>query len=118
MDRVLVFVRIYAAVMGSAFLGGQIFFASFSVLSTIIGLAGIASAALSSPLRARGLRNLAVVLCVAGIMGVAIDAVEYYVARATPGDSYPWVLTGLFVAAMAFLVFSNLVVGPRSVDGH
>jgi hypothetical protein len=112
MDRLVIFARLYVALIGGfGFIFGQIFFSTFSLLSSVIGLSALAGAALSSPSKGTRFRYLAVILCVVAMVGLALDAVGYYRDIHIPGNSYGWEIIGPLVVALAFLVFSN--VAPR-----
>ena len=110
MGRLVIFARIYVAIIGFEFLFGQLFFSTFSVLGSVIGLTAMASAALSSPTSAKGPKYFAAVCCVVAMTGVALQVAEYYSGSRVPGDHYAWELTAPFVAALALLVGSNVVM--------
>jgi hypothetical protein len=110
MGRLIVFARIYAAVIGFSFLFGQLFFGTFSILGSVIGLTAMTGAAISSPKAAQGVRYFAAVVCVAAMTGVALHVAEYYLGSPIQGDQYPWEVTAPFVVALALLVGSNIVM--------
>src|SRR5262245_39847652 len=110
MRLALTIARLFAAFVGVAgFLFGQFFFGLFSLTGTITGIAGLIAGVFGSPQRDR--RALIVPVCVAGIIGVALDAVHYYRELNVAGNDNGWELKGPFVLALALIGYASVKAG-------
>jgi hypothetical protein len=108
MRMTLVFARVYAVLVGAVgFLFGQIFTGDFSLAALLAGVSGVASGLLGVP-NTRVERGSAAVLCVVGMVGVAMDAFRYYRDLQIPGSYYPWLLIGPFALALFFIGYRNI----------
>ncbi len=98
--------RSYVVFFGAAgFLFGQVFNGYFSFAGTLAGVSGILAAVLGGPRapRSAGLDHLVVPCCLAGCIGVALDAYHYYTVLDSPGNYYAWFLTGPYVGALLLI---------------
>ncbi len=104
----IIFPRIWCGFMGFVYLFGQLFFSSYSLTDTVIGLSGILLAVLSGWLLDRGslIDIFIVVLSCFVLLGLSIDAFEYYSKEQIVGNSHPNILVISFGIA-ALLLCSN-----------
>jgi hypothetical protein len=95
------------------FLFGQVFSGHFEVGATVAGVSGILAACLAQVRNGRSSRTkyLIVGCCTLGIVGVFLDAFNYYAKYDTPGNYYAWVLIGPYCAA---LICIGYVVSRRT----
>ena len=110
MDALLDVARGYVVFVGvCGFLFGQFYFRLFSIVSTLAGVSGILAGCLSW-LRPResGLRLLVALCCVAGVVGVVMDAFHCYTAFDCRGYDYPWFLNGPFIFSLLLVGYSVL----------
>jgi hypothetical protein len=106
MDTFILICRIYAMfVAASGFLFGQLFFNTFDWPATIAGLSGLLAGALSGRAAAevRRLAPLVVILCLAGLVGVALDAHDYYAHYDIAGNYYAWFMIGPFCCCLVVI---------------
>jgi hypothetical protein len=94
------------------FLFGQVFFGLFSLPSSIAGLGGLLTACGAFGLAggAAWAPRLALWSGVVTVMGVVLDAGQYYLYAAIPGNYYAWAMVGPFAACAAFV---SLVAARR-----
>jgi hypothetical protein len=94
---------LFLAVFGFFF--GQLFFASFKVGATMAGTAGIVVGFMGAKLTQEGTSGawLAVGICALGLVGVGIDAFDYYTKHNIPGNDFGWFLIAPYCAALMFL---------------
>ena len=94
-----------ALIVGAAgFLGGQLFFGTFSMPASLAGVSGVLAGALglrSTPGHAG--RAVTALVCALGLLGVALDALHYYRHLDIPGNYYAWSLVGPFLAALGVI---------------
>jgi hypothetical protein len=99
-----VFVTFVAAF---GFLFGQAFSGHFSAAATIAGIAGLVCGAFAFKMASD--RNWAPVgvywACVFALVGVAMDAGNYYLHLATAGSYYAWDLIGPFAVCIVLFAY-------------
>jgi hypothetical protein len=105
MNALLKLARGYTIFMSvSGFLFGQIFNGTVSAAATIAGLSGILAVALSWRLDQNAkLKRPVIACCIAGIAGIALDAVHYYTELDIPGNYYAWFLVGPLIACLVLI---------------
>ena len=110
MNALLNIARGYVIFMGaSGFLFGQLFFGTFSFAASLAGVSGISAGVLSwRSIERQGVRPFVVLSCIAGVVGVALDALHYYSHLDAPGNYYAWFLNGPFVVALLLIRHSAL----------
>ena len=81
--------QLYVALIVFGIFFGQLYFAEFQVGSTMAGVAGlvIGSVGVKWVQVSLSRAGLVVGLCVVGLVGVGIDAFEYYSKHNVPGNS-------------------------------
>jgi len=94
----------------TGFLFSQLYFGTFSLASTVAGVAGLMAALVGSrsfaQTRAGG---VVVVMCaVLGVFGVLFSAYEYYTRFTIPGNNFGWFLVGPFLVGLAVIAFSAM----------
>lgn len=89
----------------SGFLFGQLFFGHFSAIASLVGVAGLATAAGALVLATRPAAAPTWLMwsSLAACLGVVADAVNYYINLAIPGNYYAWALIGPFVICLGFI---------------
>lgn len=107
MNAALNFARAYVLVIGAAFLFGQAFTGYFSIAATLAGVSGVVACVLDWLLGNRA-RRIVTVASVAGLLGVATDAIHYYRELDIPGNCYAWFLVAPFVVALLFIGYSSV----------
>jgi|RhiMethySRZTD1v2_1073278.scaffolds.fasta_scaffold310341_3 hypothetical protein len=107
MNAALNLARAYALVIGAAFLFGQAFTGYFSIAATLAGVSGVLACVLDWLLGDRA-RRVVTVASVAGLVGVATDAIHYYRELDIPGSYYAWFLVAPFVVALVFIGYSSV----------
>jgi hypothetical protein len=117
MKGLIVACRVYVlflAVFGFFF--GQLFFASFKVGATMAGLSGIVVGFMGAKLTLEGISGavLVVGLCVLGLVGVGIDAFEYYTKHNIPANDFGWFLIAPYCAALMVLG----IPATQKIAGH
>lgn len=106
MKGLIVACRVYVLFLAAfGFFLGQLFFASFKVGATMAGAAGIVVGFMGAKLTQEGASGawLVVGICVFGLVGVGIDAFEYYSKHNIPGNNFGWFLIAPYCAALMFL---------------
>ena len=98
-------VRMYVVFVAAAgYLFGQVFFGRFTFVATLIGVSGVLAGVLPQSTgqggKHRFVRDLTLASCAAGLVGVGLDAYQYYTTLHAPGNSYPWFLVGLFALGL------------------
>jgi rifampin ADP-ribosylating transferase len=121
MNLLLGVARGWALFVGaSGFLFGQLFFGQFSIAATIAGVGGVLAGALGGTRQGRRLTLEWFVFscCVAGVVGVAFDAYDYYKHLNIPGNYYAWFMIGPFVVSLAVIAAMQLRsrVGTQQAD--
>ncbi len=100
-----------AFVAASGFLFGQLFFGVLEWHAMLAGCAGLL-AVLASLRIDRGGRLVplaAILACAAALVGVGIDAQDYYSRyRANSGSYYPWVLMAPFILGLLVIAGSGI----------
>lgn len=93
----------------SGFLFGQLFFGHFSFPASLAGFAGLACSVGAFTMAARPAWQASWVAWagIAALVGVAMDAVHYYMYLAIPGNYYGWALLGPFAAFIALVIFAT-----------
>lgn len=94
-------------VAATGFLFGQVFSGHFSVAATLAGVGGMFCAAFALRMSRNPIWASASVylVCVVTLLGVALDAVNYYMHLATPGNYYAWTIIGPFAACIGALAY-------------
>jgi len=107
---ILILARMFVLFVSvSGFLIGQLFFGIFSISATITGVSGLLAGALSLlPTHYRLLRLLVFIFCVITLLGVGVDAVQYYVKDHMPGNYYGWSLMCPFIASLLLIAYSSI----------
>jgi len=97
---------LFVAVAG--FLFGQAFFGNFSLPATVAGTAGTLAAVAGFRLTAGRIQTgtFAFWCAIAGLVGVAMDAANYYINLNAPGNYYAWFLNGPFCVALLFIAYT------------
>jgi hypothetical protein len=108
MNAALNMTRAYALLMGAKILLAQAFTGYFSVEATLAGVSGALAGVLGWLFGERA-RRIVAVACVAGVMGVAADAVYYYRELNIQGTYYAWFLIAPFVLALLFIGYSSVL---------
>ena len=106
MKGFIVACRVYVLVLAAfGFFFGQLFFASFKVGATMAGVAGIVVGFMVAKLTQEGISGagLVVGICVLGLVGVGIEAFEYYTKHNVPGNDFGWLLIAPYCVALIFL---------------
>jgi hypothetical protein len=87
-------------VAASGFLFGQLFSGHFSVAATMAGVGGVFCAAFAFRMSRNASWASATVYwaCAASLIGVVLDAANYYKHLATPGNDHAWHIIGPFAA--------------------
>ena len=106
-NAVLNIARAYVFVIGAAFLFGQAFTGYFSIAATLAGVSGVLACVLDWSFGNRA-RRIVTVASVAGLLGVAADAIHYYRELDIPGSYYAWFLVAPFVGALLFIGYSSV----------
>ncbi len=98
-------------VAAAGFLFGQLFFNTFDWPATIAGVSGLLAGALSGRVGAevRRLAPLIVILCLAGLVGVALDARDYYAHYDIPGNYYAWFMIGPYCCCLVVIALTVLL---------
>lgn len=106
MPFVLIIAGLFVAFQAAVgFLFGQLFAGHFSVAASLAGGAGLVSAVAAFKLAssagwAAGWARWSALLA---LLGVALDVLDYYLHLNIPGNYYPWLLAGPFIAALALI---------------
>ena len=92
----------------SGFLLSQLWFNVFSMLDTMIGVAGIATSAGAFQLanRSNAAPGWVMWSSLAAILGIAAQAVDYYLNLNIPGNYYPWHINGPLLGCLSFVGFT------------
>lgn len=109
-STLLAVAHVYVVFVAAAgFLFGQVFFADFKVIATLTGVFGVLAGSFSPKQieRSHFVGLLAFVSSVISIVSVAVDAYQYYTSPHVPGNSYPWILTSLFVIGLCAIAISS-----------
>ena len=103
--------RIYVALISIGQFMGQAYFGHFSVPSTVTGVCGLIASAVGARPRAHKsiVARVAVLASVAlGLVGVVLEAGEYYSLYDVPGNDFAWELRGPFVVSLLYIGFSAM----------
>lgn len=115
MSTALTVSALYAGFVAiSGFLFGQLFVGHFSIVASVVGVAGITAAAGALMLANRSGHTPPWVQwsSLVALIGVIADAANYYLYLAIPGNYYAWGLIGPFAACLGFI---GLTARRRSV---
>lgn len=108
MKTLLPFACIYILLIApTGFLMGQLFFGHFSIAASLAGTAGLicAFAGFSVTGGAIKARSIAFWSSLFALMGVALDAADYYINYAIPGNYYAWGIMGPYCCAVIFVAY-------------
>ena len=108
MRTLLAIACVYSLFVSVAFLFGQLFFGHFSLPATIAGTAGTFAAVAGFRLTAGSNHTgtFAFWCAMAGLVGVAMDAADYYINQNAPGNYYAWFLNGPLCVALLFIAYT------------
>ena len=97
-----------AFVTFSGYIFGQLWFNEFSVVHTVIGVAGLVASAGVVRLEARPYAAPAWSMwsSLVAVLGIVADATTYYVSLKSPGNSYAWEIQGPLIACLCFIGFT------------
>jgi hypothetical protein len=85
--------RLYVIFIAAAgFLFGQLYFASFEWPATVAGIFGRRSFAV-------------ITLCIASLIGVTVDAYQYYAHQDISGNYYAWILVGPYSVCLLLIIW-------------
>jgi len=102
MNILLVFSHLYVTFVGaSGFLLGQLMFGQFSIVATLVGVAGVLVGFSGFAKNGQQVNRFVVGCCCVGILGVA--------AMAVLGNGFGGVLTGPFIVALALICYTRAV---------
>lgn len=92
----------------NSYLLSQVWFGEFSALSTMTGVAGLATSAGAFQLAKRPSVAPVWVMwsSLAAILGEVAAAADYYVNWDIPGNSYAWNISGPLLACLCFIGFT------------
>jgi hypothetical protein len=105
--------RGYAIFVGAfGFLFGQLFNGYFSIAATGAGIAGILAGTFGGLRTARNvtIERTIIFSCIAGFIGVAADAYNYYTKLDIPGNYYAWFLIGPFLGSLLFICYCSITL--------
>jgi hypothetical protein len=105
-------IRYVAGFIGAVFLLGQAFAGEFSLGGTLAGIGGIVAAALAYRTTPAIFRTLLLAGCAVGVLGVALDAWEYFSVPQFPGGYYAWFITAPFVLALVYIAYRAATQHP------
>ncbi len=97
--------RVYVLFLAVALFFGQLYFSEFSLGSTMAGVAGLVVGGMAAKLIQENTSGAVVVTGVfaIGLIGIGIDAFEYYSKHNIPGNDFGWLLKGPYIIALSFL---------------
>ncbi|MBK7365403.1 MAG: hypothetical protein IPI97_10550 [Nitrosomonas sp.] len=108
MKTLLPFACIYILLVSfSGFLFGQLFFGQFSISASIAGIAGLICAFAGFGVTGGAIKARPIALWsgLLALIGVALDAADYYLNYAIPGNYYAWGLIGPYCGAALFVAY-------------
>jgi hypothetical protein len=100
--------RVWVTFVGIGFLLGQLYFGDFSLGASLASICGLGVGAFGSATKTRTAALATIAICFGGLIGAALDSSHYYRYLDIPGNSYPWLLVGLFVLALGLICWPSL----------
>ena len=108
MDSLLIFARGYVIFVAiSGFIFGQLFFGNFAIGATLAGIFGLLSGILSGKyaLKTRLRSKTIITFCLISMVGVGLDAYNYYAHLNSSGNYYAWFMIGPYLAFLIIIIW-------------
>lgn len=108
MDNLLIVVRGYVIFVAAfGFILGQLFFNNFAWGATLAGVFGLISGAFSGRFshKTRLRSGIIISCCVISLVGVSLDAYNYYSNLNSSGNYYAWFMIAPFCFALLVIIW-------------